>query len=294
MKVIDFRVRPPLECFTSHFIYKSHTQARLDADPLTLPVLHRNRGESKSALLRSMDLFMQEMDQAGIDHGVVLGRDSSDSYGASDNGKIAEFCAASEGRFLGFAGISSTDTQKGMKEIRKIKERGLLGACFDSGFSNIHQDDPTLWPLYDAIAEEGLPLVLTASMLLGDDMSYAHPDRVRKVAKRYPQTKIIVAHACWPWTTLACAIAYENPNIYLLPDCYMNTNAPGTGDYVHAANTFLEDRMIYGSAYPVRPLGDSLQVFHSLPLTESAKRKALWDNAAQLLNINAINPVEET
>jgi len=285
MKIIDFRVRPPLPCFTSHFIYRSHTQERLDADQLTLPVLHQNRGESKSALLRSLDLFMAELDAARIDKAVILGRDSSENYGASDNSAIAEFCAASNGRFFGFSGISSTDPKKGLKEIKQTRQRGLLGACFDSGFSNIHQDDPSLWPLYDAVAEENLPLVLTASMLLGDDMSYAHPDRVRKVAKRYPQTKIIVAHACWPWTTLACAIAYENPNIYLLPDCYMNTNAPGTADYVHAANTFMEDRMIYGSAYPVRPLSDSLTTLKSLPLTESAKRKMLWDNAARLLNI---------
>ncbi|WP_193088028.1 amidohydrolase family protein [Advenella sp. FME57] len=286
MKVIDFRVRPPLKGFLSHFIYKSHTQDRLDADQQSLPVLHRNRHESKSALERSLDLFIEELDRAKIDHAVVLGRDSSENYGASDNGEIADFCASSQGRFSGFAGISSTDTKKGYQEIRKIRQRGLLGACFDSGFSNIHQDDPSLWPLYDAVAQEGLPLVLTASMLLGEDMTYAHPDRVRTVAKRYPQTKIIVAHACWPWTTLACAIAYENPNIYLLPDCYMNTNAPGTSDYVHAANTFMEDRMLYGSAYPVRPLADSLQVFNSLPLTETARRRSLWDNAAGILNIS--------
>ncbi len=281
--IIDFRIRPPLQCFRDQFIYRSHTEQRLKVDQSTLPALWRNRDESRSARERSLVLLLEEMDRAGVTHGVVLGRDAGERFGASSNDEIAEFCAGSGDRFVGFAGINGRDPKAAVDQVRRIKALGLRGAAFDNGFVELHQDDPALWPVYDAVAEEGLPLALTASMLLGSDMSFAHPDRFRTVAKRYPDTQILVPHAGWPWTTLACAVAYENPNIWLMPDCYLNTRAPGTDDFVQAANTFMEDRLLYASAYPVRPIGTSLETFRSLPLKKQAMAKALFSNAQRLL-----------
>lgn len=282
--VIDFRIRPPLPSFKNHFIFTSHTPERLLADPHTLPVLHRDRQEARSAREFSLALMQREMDDAGVTHAVIMGRDTGGQYGTSSNEEIAEFCAGSQGRFAGFAGIDPTNIGKAIQTIRRTKPLGLKGLAFDNGFVGLHQDDSSLWPVYDAAAEENLPLALTASLLLGPDLSYAHPDRFRAVAKRYPSLPIIISHAAWPWTTLACAVAYECPNVHLLPDCYLNTFAPGTDDYVKAANRFMSDRLLYASAYPVRPLGQSLRNFKELPLAPQAMENALFRNAQRLLN----------
>ncbi len=283
-RIIDFRIRPPLPSFKNHFIFTSHNPERLLADPRSLPVLHRDRQEARSARERSISLMLQEMDDNGITHGVIMGRDTGTQYGTSSNFEIAEFCEQSGGRFLGFAGINTQDPVMAVTQIRKAKALGLRGLAFDNGFVGLHQDDASLWPVYDAAAEESLPLALTASLLLGPDMSYSHPDRIRPIAKRYGDLPIIVSHACWPWTTLACALAYECPNVYLMPDCYMTTHAPGTDDYVKAANHYMPDRLLYASAYPVRPLGQSVRRFQTLPLTPEAMQGALFRNAQRLLN----------
>lgn len=281
--VIDFRIRPPLPSFKKHFIFASHTPERLLADPHSLPVLHRDRHEARSAREFSLSLMLEEMDSAGITHAVIMGRDTGDEYGTSDNAEIAQFCNESKGRFIAFAGINSAKPDAAIAEIRRARKLGLRGLAFDNGFLGLHQDDPSLWPIYDAAAEENLPIALTASLLLGPDLSYAHPDRFRRVAKRYPQLPIIVSHASWPWTTLACAVAYECPNVHLLPDCYLTTYAPGTDEYIKAANHFMSDRLLYGSAYPVRPLGQSLRRFKELPLTPEAMEGALFRNAKRIL-----------
>ena len=116
--VIDFRIRPPLPSFRDQFIFTSHTEERLRMDQSTLPALGRHRDESRSARERSVDLLIEEMNRAGVTHGVVLGRDAGARFGASDNDEIAEFCAASQGRFLGFAGINGADPTAAVAEVR--------------------------------------------------------------------------------------------------------------------------------------------------------------------------------
>lgn len=213
---------------------------------------------------------------------------------AGDSGKVRALGISSEQRSAAApqlptiaeacVRIDGSEPRAAVEQVARARALGLRGFAFDNGFCNLHQDDPSLWPVYDAIAREGMPLALTASLLLGPDMSYAHPERVRTVAKRYPELPVVVCHACYPWSTLACAVAYECPNVYLLPDCYLNTNAPGSRDYVDAANHFMADRLLYGSAYPVRPIGQSLRNFQALPLTQPALEGALWRNAQRLLD----------
>ncbi len=282
--LIDFRVRPPLPSFANQVIFKSHTTERLLADQKTLALIHRNRGEARSSILRSVDLMIEEMDDAGVTHAVIIGRDTGPEYGVSDNIEIAEFCSTSHNRFVGFAGINGGNPVAAMNEVRRVRSLGLRGVAFDNGFFNLHEDDSSLWPLYDAVAKEDLPIVLTSSMLLGPDLSYSYPEHIRTIAKKYPQTPIIVAHASWPWTTLICAVAFECPNLYLLPDCYLNMRAPGTDEYIKAANQFMPERLLYGSAYPVRPIGESVKGFKALPLNDAAMEGALWRNAKRLLS----------
>ena len=62
-------------------------------------------------------------------------------------------------------------------------------------------------------------------------------------------------------------------------------NSPGAQDYAAAANTFMQDRFLFGSAYPLMPIGDSLTRFKSLFKPEVLP-KLLWKNAAKLFNLN--------
>lgn len=281
--VIDFRVRPPLPSFTGQQIFTAHTAEQARADPRTLPVIYRGREESRSAVDNSMSLFFEEFERAGISRGVVMGRDAGPLAGAADNREIAEFCAAHSDRFDGIAGIDGRDQAAAIAEVQFARDAGLVGVAFDNGLVGLHHDDQSLWPVYEKAAELGLIIVITASQLMGADSTWSHPDRIRPVARAFSGSPIVVAHAAWSWTTQACALAYECQNVYLLPDCYLNTRAPGSADYVDAANTFMPDRLLYGSAYPLRPLGSSLSAFMDLPLDSEARSSALWDNAARLL-----------
>lgn len=282
MTVIDFRVRPPLPSFRDHIIYTKYP-AMDAANPADIGVLFRDRGEARSALEYSMELFFEEWERCGADYGLIMGRSAGPTYGVASNEEIAEFCAEHT-QFRAFAGVDGNDLEGSLSTVRWAAEQGMRGIAFDNGWVGLHQDDDTLWPIYDAVAERGMILALTASQLMGPDLTWSHPDRLRVVAKRYPETPLVVTHGAWPWTKEVCALAYDCANVYVMPDCYLNTRAPGTDEYVAAANATISDRILYGSAYPIRPLKQSLDTFRTLSLTDEAMENALWRNAARLLD----------
>lgn len=103
------------------------------------------------------------------------------------------------------------------------------------------------------------------------------------LARRYPDLKIVAGHGCWPWVTQMLGVAFKHRNVYVCPDVYMFM--PGADEYIQAADTYLQDQFIFGTAYPYRPLGQTAQDFLALPIRPEAMRKIVYDNAAALLKI---------
>jgi predicted TIM-barrel fold metal-dependent hydrolase len=84
----------------------------------------------------------------------------------------------------------------------------------------------------------------------------------------------------------ALAVAYDCANVCLSPDMYLNVpNMPGNLEYVRAANYYLKERLIFGTAYPARPMVESIQHFHMLPFDEEVKPYVLGRNAARIFGL---------
>ena len=107
--IIDFRCRPPTKYFLQYFEPErvGWMAARLGAPRL-----------SPSFLKGSIGLFWEEMDESGIEIGVVLGRNSPAVFMGKQfkeafipNEHIAELQAKYPGRLIGFGGIDASNTK---------------------------------------------------------------------------------------------------------------------------------------------------------------------------------------
>ncbi|WP_311222265.1 MULTISPECIES: hypothetical protein [unclassified Acidovorax] len=54
---------------------------------------------------------------------------------------------------------------------------------------------------------------------------------------------------------------------------------------MEAANGFLRDQLLFGSSYPFRPIGQSIDDALALGLRESVIDRALYGNAARRLGV---------
>lgn len=248
----------------------------------------------RGATERSMPIFMEELDAAGVTHAVIWGRKGSDPNESTNDDDVAELVKAFPKRFSGFGGIRvplAGEVSRAVDDVEKIlAELKLKGVTLEPGFSmspTRGADDPRLYPIYERCDRLGGILAFTISVRAGEDMTYSNPVAVDRVAGDFPALKIVVSHAFWPWIDQGIGLLFRRPNVSLLPDQYGPT-MPGHLQWVEAANTALSDRFLFGSAYPssLDPKG-MVEAYMRLPYREEVKRKIFYENAARLLGIDA-------
>jgi uncharacterized protein len=284
MKIIDMRLRPPIPEWISGPTFRTAMYY-----PRKVPGFLGAR----SAWTESMDDLFEEMDDAGVRYGVVMGRAAFGDLGGVGNSAIVKTVERWPDRFVGFLGVDLEDAKKSVAELRDLAGApGIRGISVEPGSAKTPRlsDDSILDPIYDFCEEKNLPVSISLSALLsalaGHDLSWCSPIPVQRLALRRPNLKIIVSHAAWGWSEQMVTIALTCPNIYVSPDLYTATaSMPAARNYVDAANLFLSGRTLFGTAYPTKPLAESVRDFLGMSWRPEIVDRILWDNAAKLLKI---------
>jgi predicted TIM-barrel fold metal-dependent hydrolase len=284
--ILDARVRPP---------YKSFQQVLASA-PRARPAVKRSpliSGYERppSMVQKSLELFIDEMDDAGVDKGVLVGRQAGHRIVSNDD--IAELRDTYPDRFpVALAGINGSDVTAAVHEIdRTIKGMGFNGIAVDPGWwvPPRYVDDQRIYPIYAKCAELSGVLYLTCSLMQGPDISYAEPFRIQRVANDFPTLKIVVVHGAFPFTNEMLGVMIANSalgNLWVLPDFFQFIPGfAGAQDWVDAANHYLGDRMLYASSYPVRPLKQSLEEFKRFSYEPEVLENLLEKNIEGLFGI---------
>jgi predicted TIM-barrel fold metal-dependent hydrolase len=279
-RVIDFRLRPPVDEFIPRFpkeiVTKKHEANCSRPTP--------------SILRQSMDLLLEEMDDVGMRLGVINGIhwqdwEMSDEQVGRIQKKFPERLEA----------LSTPDLAKPMKQIMRqietsIRQYGFKGVAVQSYQHSppMHVDDERLFPIYEKCMELGVFVqLLSGSISSCPDLTYTDPVHYQHVATRYPDLKILIAHACYPYITqvialIANAVRMGKPNLFLEPDMYLFM--PGGNMYVEAINAF-PDQFVFASTYPFGDIKESIEKIKQLPIDRKARAKFLYDNAANLLKV---------
>jgi predicted TIM-barrel fold metal-dependent hydrolase len=284
--IIDMRLRPPIPAWTKGSVFRT---------AMHYPRHFFTFKGARSAWLESVDILFEEMDSAGIKYGVLMGRAASGAgdLGGVANRDIVDAVAKWPDRFLGFLGIDLEAIPQGIAEVREFaKATNIKGISIEPGSGKRPRwcDDESLDPIYQAALEHDLPVSISLSGLLsalgGHDISWSNPVSIQRAARKYPGVKFIISHAAWPYAKEMVVVALACPNVYVSPDLYASTAGMiGAEDYVKGANMFLEDRMLFGTAYPTKDIQESLRDFLALGYRQEIIPKILWHNAAKLLKI---------
>jgi uncharacterized protein len=282
--IIDMRLRPPLPSWKK--------TAQFTEGTAYYPTRH-GFPRPKSVKTQRVEDVLAEMDEAGITWGVIMGRQSAPPHGAVPNGEIATAIKQYPKRFVGFIGLDLRNIEASVNEIdRMVKEPGFRGASIEPGasYEPMYSDDRRLYPLYERCQELELPISITLSgylsAMVGHPLSYGSPTSVYQVARDFPKLNIIVSHAAWPNVMPMMEVAFIRNNVHVSPDLYLNSvHTPGAQEYVKAAHLFLGERLLFGTAYPSRPLKESVDAFMQWDFAPGLRDKVLYQNAARLLKI---------
>ncbi len=280
--VIDVRARPPSKEYATYF-----TPSHVEFFGKRLGM----KGLPKSYVNESVAEFFAEADAAGIDkllcvHRIVPAAGGSPACGIP-NEHIADLVSAYPEKLVGVAGIDvGGDFGEPLSETRKaVQKLGMRGIHISPTRSALatHADDRRLYPLYELCLELKVPVVIMTGPFAGPSIEDTHPRYIQKMASDFPRLSIVVGHGCWPFTNEMLGVAYRHENVFVSPDAYLFM--PGSEVFVEAAKGFLQDQLLYGSAYPVRELDVCLNLFLALKLSAELYGKTLGQNAARVFGL---------
>ncbi len=279
MPIIDFRIRPPYKSFCDMVMYSAPERRDNFTRQLGLT-------PSPAAQQKSVPLLLKEMDDAGIDLGVVVGRNSG-FFGSVPNDIVLEFTQAHPGRFVPVASIDVTHRKNAIAQIDAAVAAGFKAINIEPGayVNPMYTDDRRLYPIYGHCEDIKIPVIIMTGGNAGPDISYTQPATLDRVLADFPTLRVVASHGNWPWVREILHVAFRRPNLYLSPDMYL-VNMPGMDDYVRAANGYLADRFIYASSFPFCGVKDYKEWYCRLGLKPENLEKTMYKNAARLLGID--------
>ena len=184
-------------------------------------------------------------------------------------------------QFIGFMTLHQDLTEEQIRgEVSWCIENGFKGVKLHPDFQKFDVDGDNAEKFYRVVGDK-LPILLH----MGDDrFEYSKPEKLVKMAKKYPQVKFIAAHfggyRCW-----------DNVELYKgLNNVYFDTCSSLPFISAEKAKEIIDllgvDKFFFATDFPMWNAIDELERFNKIPLTEAEKQKILSGNIKKLLNIN--------
>jgi hypothetical protein len=192
-------------------------------------------------------------------------------------------------RFHGLAGVDPTEGMAGVRALeRAVVDDGFIGAHFYPHWFELAPDHARWYPFYAKCCELDVPIQLQVGQSMIYDPSFprrsvGRPIALDSVACDFPELRLIGIHVGIPWADEMIAMAWKHPNVFIGSDAHSPKFWPSS--FVNFINTYGQDKVIFGTDFPVLQFERTRAEIEALDLRPAAKRKFLRDNALRIYRL---------
>ncbi|MFC5749749.1 amidohydrolase family protein [Actinomadura rugatobispora] len=242
---------------------------------------------------RDIAAYYRERGMAAVVFGVDKAGGGANEH-AAGNEEIAELAAENSDALIPFASIDPARGAEGVREARELlaSHPQIRGFKFHPNMQGFFPNDPSVYPLYEVIAEHGrIALFHTGHTGVGAGtpggggirLKYSNPMHVDDVAVDFPDMPIILAHPSFPWQDEALSVAMHKPTVHIDLSGWSPKYFPP--QLVQYANTLLKEKVLFGSDYPMITPERWLADFGKLDIKPEVRPLILKENAARLFGL---------
>jgi len=181
-----------------------------------------------------------------------------------------------------------------VSEARRLIGRGVRGFKFHPTVQGFSPDDERFFELYGALQDAGVVALFHTGQTgigagmpggYGFELALSNPMLLDRVAARFPDLQIIMAHPSVPWQDEALSVATHKHNTWIDLSGWSPKYFPA--ELVRYANRMISDRVLFGSDFPLitpdrwRADADTAEFFRD----DQVRARIMRDNAARLLGL---------
>ena len=232
--------------------------------------------------------LLSYMEEAGVDRAIA--------FGVAPEGKLVkatnDWLLSQANEKLILFGTITPDFDDWESEIDRIKAAGIVGVKFNPLFQEIIPDDRIMYPIYEKLAQEEMPVYYHAGKggsQKEKSQVRATPERLRQVIQDHPKLQLICAH-------FGGHEMLDDVEEYLVgQDVFIDTSyTPSCKELDPARITRLiqnhgAEWFVYGTDYPWGRQGSEYgweyEYLNDLDISEADKELIRSGNARRLLTL---------
>ncbi len=235
--------------------------------------------------------FIARMDGLGIDKALICAIITWSYRGQHpiEQTSVAEVVEVSDqypDRLFGLYGVNPMTAMAGVAELEHaVVEHRFKGVHIHPHGFDMAPDHAYYFPFYAKCQELGVPVVISMGHTLDImPIENGRPIRLDRAAIYFPDLAFVLTHTGWPWVEEAIAMAWKHPNVFLGTSAY----APKywKPEMVKFINSHGQDKVMWGTDFPLIDHAESLGQIDGLGLRETSKAKLLHDNAARVFGLD--------
>ena len=241
----------------------------------------------------SLDAMLARMDEAGIERAFLIaakvGPLGHPACYHVPYRLVADAVQRHPARFHGLAGLDPTEGMAGVRALeRAVRDDGFIGAHFYPHWFELPPDHARWYPFYAKCCELDVPVQLQVGQSMIYDPAYprrsvGRPIALDAVACDFPELRLIGIHIGIPWTDEMIAMAWKHRNVFIGSDAHSPKFWPPA--FVNFINTYGQDKVIFGTDFPVLQFERTRAEIEALGLRPDPKRKLLRDNVLRIYRL---------
>jgi predicted TIM-barrel fold metal-dependent hydrolase len=226
---------------------------------------------------------------------VVFTVDATTKLGHAPNSteEIVEGAARNNDVLIPFGSVDPHAADAVDRARRQVEELGVRGFKFHPSLQDFDPSDERYFPLYEVIEQAGLPAIFHTGQTgigarmpggFGIKLGLSNPMLLDVVAATFAGLDIIMAHPSVPWQDEAISVATHKGNVYIDLSGWSPKYFPPA--LVKQANSVLQDKVLFGSDFPLLTPERWMRDFDGLDLKAEVRPKIVKDNAVRLLGLD--------
>ena len=173
---------------------------------------------------------------------------------------VAEFVGHAPRQLVGFAGCDPTQPEHFSELQYALEHLKLRGVKMGPIYAGFDPRDPICDPVYRYCQQRGYPILFHTGTTFNRDapLGYSRPWLFDEVAIRYPDLRIVLAHAGHPFSEECLVVIRKHPHVYADLSALYYRPWQFYNTLIAAKEYKVTHKLLFGTDYPFAGAQDSI------------------------------------